>query len=393
MKVLYLSSFCSIKEYERLFCKYGSISSHASHKFHRLLTRGMIENGLEVETITHLSYKKLQQEDLVATTEDYNGIIYNYLPQVKNKKWNRLYTIVMAYRKLKQLTKENADTVVCVDVLRGELSIAAVLFKIFHNCKMIALVTDVPLFRACEVRKGIRALPIKLKNLLIGMYDGYIFLTEYMGKKLNAKHKPYVIIEGIADELIENIPNDLSQKYEEKVIMVAGLLEKEFGIDELVYAVHKLEMDDIQLHIYGKGTSSTMIKEVSKIDSRIKFFGEAINQKIVEEERKATLLVNPRRAEGEWVMYSFPSKNMEYIASGTPMLAYNLPCIPSEYAGKFLEISEEGIEETLRKCLESDKEEIHSFGLNAQKWILENKNPKKQTESLVNMINELLKKS
>ena len=37
--------------------------------------------------------------------------------------------------------------------------------------------------------------------------------------------------------------------------------------------------------------------------------------KIVKEEKKSTLLVNPRFTNEEYTKYSFPSKNMEYMAS------------------------------------------------------------------------------
>jgi len=206
---------------------------------------------------------------------------------------------------------------------------------------------------------------------------------------LNIKGKPYVVIEGIVDETISEKPNLLENKYPEKVVMMAGLLEKEFGVDELLEAFHNIEDKNARLYLYGKGKSVDLIKEYAKKDSRISFFGEAINKKIIEEEKKATFLINPRPATGEWVNYSFPSKNMEYISSGTPMIAYDLPCIPAEYEGKFIKILDKSIESTLYSCLKMDREVIHSFGLNAQKWILENKNSRKQTQSLVKMLKSL----
>lgn len=47
--------------------------------------------------------------------------------------------------------------------------------------------------------------------------------------------------------------------------------------------------------------------------------------------KKATLLINPRPSNEEFTKYSFPSKNLEYMASGTPLLATDLPGIPAEY--------------------------------------------------------------
>jgi len=386
MKILYLSSLCSITEYERLFERYGTTSSHASQKFHRLLTRGLIENGVQIETVTHRSLQKVSSDALKEASEQVDGITYNYLPQTKHKKFNRLYIIIKAYQKLKRLKKGYKDMLICVDILRGELSIAANLFRCFHKCKTIGILTDVPVFRAFEARTGLKALPVKMKNFLISRYDCYVFLTEQMNEDFNPKNKPYVIIEGIADDKALESPNELSTKYPEKVVMMAGLLEKEFGVDDLLEAFHNIELPNISLHLYGKGKSVELIEEYVKKDKRIHFFGEALNKVIVEKERKATLLVNPRKATGEWVKYSFPSKNMEYIASGTPLLAYDLPCIPPDYKNKYFEVENDDLRAALEKCLLMENEELHRFGKIAQNWISENKNPKKQTKKIVNML-------
>ena len=38
--------------------------------------------------------------------------------------------------------------------------------------------------------------------------------------------------------------------------------------------------------------------------------------------------VNPRQNNEEFTKYSFPSKTMEYLASGVPVVAYKLDGIP-----------------------------------------------------------------
>ncbi|MBP3360682.1 MAG: hypothetical protein J6N52_07515 [Clostridia bacterium] len=43
------------------------------------------------------------------------------------------------------------------------------------------------------------------------------------------------------------------------------------------------------------------------------------------------MLVNPRSATDEFTKYSFPSKTMEYMLSGTPVVMYKLAGIPDEY--------------------------------------------------------------
>lgn len=74
MKIVYLLSMCSFSEYERLFIKYKTTSSHASQRFHRLITLGMIENGVDVETVTYRSIKNLDVEECKERIEVENNI-------------------------------------------------------------------------------------------------------------------------------------------------------------------------------------------------------------------------------------------------------------------------------------------------------------------------------
>ena len=103
---------------------------------------------------------------------------------------------------------------IIVDVILGEMSIALLFAKIFGvRNKTVAIVTDVPCIRAGDTRKGIKAIPMKIKNKLIKIYDSYIFLTQQMNKVLNSRNKPYVIVEGIVDAGILNIPNKMNELY------------------------------------------------------------------------------------------------------------------------------------------------------------------------------------
>lgn len=376
MDVLYLSSLCSVKEYERMFAKYGSTSSHASQKFNRLLVRGLVENGFHVDALTQRIFVNPDKDDLSHEPETENDISYHYIPQIKNRKMNRIFVMLQAFRFILRWTKAHRDGIVICDIILGELSLALMAARKIKRVRTTAIVTDVPSIRAGEKRTGLRALPIRIKNGVIKSYDSYIFLTEQMNKLLNVRKKPYVIIEGFADSNVLKEPNTIEKKYPQKVIMMAGLLENIFGVDALLEAFQQIHCPDAILKFYGKGSSVSAIEDAASKDKRIFYCGELTNNQIVEEEKKATLLVNPRPAEGEWTAYSFPSKNMEYMASGTPLVAYNLPCIPEPYKCHFYEIDD--LRQTLDRLLSIDRKELHRFGLEAQRWIVEEKSPGQQ---------------
>ena len=378
-----------------MFAKYKSTSSHASQKFNRMMVDGFVKNGCKVDAITQRMVPSLDSEEYKRQDETENGVCFHYLPCIKNKRINRIMTILKARKEVIKWHKLHPYGVIACDIILGELSIAVLLSSVFHHLHTVAIVTDVPNIRAGENRRGIKAIPIRIKNAIIQKYNGYIFLTEQMNQTLNKSYKPYVVIEGIVDSHVMEKPNTLEDKHDKKVCMMAGLLENVFGVEELIDAFKLVDNPEARLVFYGKGSSITKIKEAEKQDSRICYLGELTNSQIVDEEKKATLLVNPRPPIGKWTAYSFPSKNMEYIASGTPMLAYYLPCIPDEYLPYSFYIMNANdrvyeLARELRTILDKDKKEIHDLGMRAQSWIVKNKNTEIQTQKIINMMKKLL---
>lgn len=392
MKILYLSSLCSVKEYQNMFQKSGTTSSHAAQKFNRLIVNGLIENGAEVECLTKRTFYNIQESVLDWETEIENTINYTYLPFYKKNLKNRLLAIKNTYKFLRRWAKKYPDGVLICDILSGELSIAVLLASRINKIKRIALVMDVPCIRAENKRKGIKKFLAWVKNSLIYSYSGYIFLTHQMNDVLNKKNRPYAIVEGIADDSSGCGETTVSFSEKGKTIMMAGLLDPIFGVDLLLDAFQMIEDEQARLKLYGKGSSVERIVELSKIDERIQYGGELLNNEIIEEEKKALLLINPRTPAGEWTAYSFPSKNMEYMASGTPLVAFDLPCIPNEYKEYFYQLKEptaSSVCAVLEELLKKDAQELADFGDRASKWIKTSKSPKIQTKKIIELIETL----
>lgn len=110
---------------------------------------------------------------------------------------------------------------------------------------------------------------------------------------------------------------------------------------------------------------------------------------VFEMQQQATLLVNPRKGHEEYTKYSFPSKTMEYMASGTPTIMYKLPGLPIEYE-EYLVLLPDNSQETLTAILKQwgskTQAELYEFGEKAKRFILENKNSEIQASRLMNFI-------
>lgn len=100
-------------------------------------------------------------------------------------------------------------------------------------------------------------------------------------------------------------------------------------------------------------------------------------------------MVNPRPTNEEFTKYSFPSKTLEYMASGTPLASTKLDGIPEEYDEYILWLKDEtvkGIGTELNRIMLNEVSWLHEFGLKGRKWVVENKTENYQTKKILDFI-------
>ena len=222
-----------------------------------------------------------------------------------------------------------------------------------------------------------------LKN--IGMGGG-----SRAGKmEMHAKGKPHVILEGHSDIAMERQEPSLARKTSPRVCMYAGGVSKQYGLENLVKGFRKADLPDARLEIYGPGDYVQELSQIAAEDSRIFYGGMLLNAEIVEREMAATLLVNPRPTGEEYVKYSFPSKTMEYMSTGTPVLTTVLPGMPKEYHPYVYLLEEEtadAIAEKLGQIFAQPAEALFEKGMKAREFILKEKNNVTQAGKILAML-------
>ena len=173
-----------------------------------------------------------------------------------------------------------------------------------------------------------------------------------------------------------------------KVIMYAGTLQEDYGLWHLIHAFLLICDDKYFLQIAGSGDMAEEIKQLSEKNDRIQYLGFISPAEVSEYQQRADILVNPRTSAYEFVKYSFPSKIMEYLASGTPYVGHRLPCIPSEY-DLYIQYpkdeSDEALMEKIVEICELSLEERKAIGEKARNFIIEEKNPKVMCKKIVHM--------
>ena len=268
--------------------------------------------------------------------------------------------------------------------------------KLMKNIFITTFVPDMPEYEFSysktkfSFKKVLVPLYIGLCKKIVSITDYFVFITKYMIDSYSKK--PYSIIEGFTDSKIKK---DVKVEYSnKKAIMYAGALFEKFGVKLLINAFIEIK-GDYELWLFGNGDMENEIKMFSEIDSRIKYFGNRPNDEILDFEKKAKLLVNPRFTNNEFTKYSFPSKLMEYMSSGTPVLTTKLLGIPDDYFDKMFYIESEtveGVKKSMLSCLSKSQEELDLFANNAKTYVLEEKNNFIQIEKLIKIMDEKLSK-
>lgn len=219
-----------------------------------------------------------------------------------------------------------------------------------------------------------------LKNI-----DCFVLLTEHMATYLGIS-QPYCVMEGIAttNSLIQNIPSK-----NEKTVLYSGLLHKKFGILNLLEAFHSIKDDTYRLVLCGQGDAEQEILEMCKKDTRISFMGQLPRNEVLQLQQQATLLVNPRQNNEEFTRYSFPSKNLEYLSAGRPLVAYKLDGIPDEYDEYIFYVEDDSIQTLSNKIVEicsMDNNVLFEHCRKTQQFVFENKNELAQTKKIIELI-------
>ena len=131
------------------------------------------------------------------------------------------------------------------------------------------------------------------------------------------------------------------------------------------------------------------IRTEVKKDNRIVYKGQLPRDEVLKLQKTATVLVNPRQNNEDFTKYSFPSKNLEYLSSGVPLVAYKLDGIPCEYANyiRFVEDnSDQSLADALIEICELTDEERKKIGKKAREFVLNEKNDKVQVKKVIDYL-------
>ena len=271
------------------------------------------------------------------------------------------------------------------------LTLARLAKRIDPAIEVACLIADIPEYSTTNTLTGFKKIyhdyEVRKTTALYNVVDKYILLTKHMAPKLGL-NAPCMVMEGIATQAQTVIDSSVAQD-NGKYILYTGLLNKKFGIPTLLDAFCQMSDKSVKLVLCGSGDAEDYIKEKQAENSNIIFIGRVDRSEALALQKNATILVNPRQNNEDFTKYSFPSKNLEYLSSGVPMVAYKLDGIPDEY-DDYITYPEDDTPETLCRVLTSladmSDDERKEIGARARAFVSESKNKTSQTKRIIDFL-------
>lgn len=305
----------------------------------------------------------------------------------------QMWQIISVYYTAKKIIDK--DTIIFTFNMFPQVGVPAVWLKRKYGCKLCSLLADLPIDDFSESNKKIRKfLRRKFEDITrraIKKCDGLIVLNQNAIPQFSPG-TPHIIVEGgiSCNEIVPLVMKNKTKKN----IVYSGALTSYSGINELIAAMGILTHKDVVLDIYGGGYLQEKIKTIAKKETNINYYGKVSHETILDIQREAYLLVNPRPIEDPIAMVTFPSKMFEYMTSGTPVLTTKLSGLTNDFL-KYVFVTDndkaEDIAVKIDEILDLPLDNLQSIAREAYEFIVKQKNWEEQSIKIYHFLKNLNK--
>lgn len=405
MKILFISSIIP-SEFLSFFESKSKVNiGGAANVFQNAVVQGLIENGADFDVISypglgcfpHHYSRPFTISAEFSISEGKKGCLKKYCSILGIKD---VSIRMRAYRDIRKYLNKTSDFgPIAVLTYNIDTPIMKALRKLKNFYPRIIIATvitdlvdnifDFSSNNSSLLKKIQQRILVRDTKALYPFIDKYILLTAQMVDKIPDATGKNIVIEGIASQK-SYISVNSGQK-DTRTLLYTGVLEDFSGVKSLVNAFMLTTNPAFKLIICGNGVLERYILEKAEIDNRIVYAGVVSHEEALNLQRKVTALINPRQPNGDITKYSFPSKTMEYLSSGTPMIGYKLEGIPEEYFDYMYTINElddYGLANSITEVLSKDDKELKKKAAEALQFINENKTSRIQVNKVLRFLEE-----
>lgn len=243
-----------------------------------------------------------------------------------------------------------------------------------------------------------------LKNLLMDKVKRQIMRRVDTAIALSSTFReltrvPTLIVEGGIFDRMESNALEKKQYMEKRpeqeqdniYIAYTGRLDKWRGIELLLDAIELMSHPKVKLLVTGHGPLYGKVEKRAMDSTRIEFLGFVSKTQYRQVLSQATICVVPQRTAYEFSRFCFPSKLLEYMASGKLVVTTDIGDVKKLYGEHIfvLEKSDEtpeGLAQLLDYILLTDNVNLIQRAKDTQSYVIREKNWKRQTTRIINFL-------
>ena len=235
-----------------------------------------------------------------------------------------------------------------------------------------------------------RKLDLALHRWLLPRFDGWMVVSQAIADDFLPGRRVCLIEGGVMPEPFAGMPVHCCTRGTSEVfrIVLAGSLEAFNGVELALEAMAYLP-EGHQLIVAGKGSLAERAKESAVRNASIVYRGFLDFTDVLELYRSADLLLNLRRTRAIDTRYFFPSKLMELLASGTPVLSTCTGHVEEEYGDVLYLLRDETAQAVAQRIAEIVRIPVQArraLGAKAREFMLAEKTWQKQGKRLAHYI-------
>lgn len=219
----------------------------------------------------------------------------------------------------------------------------------------------------------VEQLRTRLRIRALRYFDGLIVLSSHVIHDY-IQNKPMLKVEGGISPTQDETPIAVPDG-EHRTLMYAGNLNELSGAKLALDAFALLDDPKYRLWFTGRGPLQEEIERAAEKDARIHYWGFVERSTYLSLAAQATVLLNPRL---DWPenRYNFPSKLLEYLASGRPVISTGTSDLEVEYGDKAFLLHEQtpqALAQLIEDVCGKEQAELDAFGEQARAYMLTNK--------------------
>lgn len=404
MKILYIAGLYP-KDQEKLYKNYctGPYLQTAPNNYQWAFVEGLVENNYDFYIITApflptfpLRYKRSKVDWCSIKLNDKTiGEVLPYSTIIGFKELSISHNLrkVVTTWISEHIEKDEKFCVLTYTPYSPFIKALAQIKRKHHNMILCSIVTDlVDDMLNFDANKSLLKrlqvdMEVKSTKRNYGIIDKFVLISKAMQERIPQAIGKSIVIEGIAPTSFANDASTMREKY---TIFYAGTFQEYAGVKNLVDAFMRIKNPEFCLKLCGYGGCQSYIEDCAKIDGRIEYLGSLSRDEVVKLQRISTLLINPRKPNGKITKYSFPSKTMEYMLSGTPMLGYKLEGIPEEYYQYMFTPNNNSVDalaDKIEEILNLPSSVLQECGEKAKQFVVSKKNSMVQVKKCIDFIN------